>query len=198
MAAHSIFHSSIYLFPSFMLSEDPRAPPGGVFSLCLAPKLRIRQDLRVHLSPHGGWSFVYLMSSLTAMSEVLAGLELLRSKAIKMLGLLPLNIKSSVFKALSQLCVESNYLKNAEEQRDFFPLLILLHLSFASVRREQYTAAHKSEAACCAPHESCKCRVMPHILVKPTRKQTMLLSEHSHNQGRREKAGRFFQVRKCK
>lgn len=80
----------------------------------------------------------------------------------------------------------------------FFPLLIPLHLSFASVRREQYTAAHKSEAACCTPHESCKCCVMPHILVKPTRKRTMLLSEHSHNQGGREKAGRFFQVRKCK
>lgn len=111
----------IYLFPFFILSEDHRAPPGGVFPLCLAPKLRIRQDLCAHLSPHGGWSFVHLMSGLTVVSEVLAGLELLRSKAVKMLGLLPLNIKSSVFKALLQLCVESNYLKNVEEQRDFFP-----------------------------------------------------------------------------
>lgn len=74
------------------------------------------------MCPRRGWSFMRLMLSLAAVSEVLAGLELLRSKTVKMLGLLPLNTKSSVFKALSQFCVRKVIiLKNVEEQRDFFP-----------------------------------------------------------------------------
>lgn len=145
---------------------------------------------------------MHLVFSLAELLEVLAGLELLRSKVFKMLGLVPLGTKKLSFQGsvtiLWKNCVESNYLKNAEKQRDFFPLLIPLHLSFASVKREQYSFTFMSSSMCCIPYESCKCCVMSHILVQCTRKQTMLLSEHSSNRGGREKAERFFQVRKYK
>lgn len=142
---------------------------------------------------------MHLVLSLADVLEVLAGLELLRSKVFKMLGLVPLGTKKLSFQAsVTILCVESNYLKNVEKQRDFFPLLIPLHLSFASVKREQYSFTFMSSSMCCIPYESCKCCVMSHILVQCTRKQTMLLSEHSSNRGGREKAERFFQVRKYK
>lgn len=141
---------------------------------------------------------MHLVFSLADGSEVLAGLELPRSKVVKMLGLVPLGTKKLSFKGpVTILCVESNNLKNVEEQRDFFSLLIPLHLSFASVKREQYSFTFMSSSVCCIPHESCKCCAMSHILVKCTRKQIMLLSEHSSNRGGREKAERFFQARKC-
>lgn len=64
---------------------------------------------------------MHLVFSLADGSEVLAGLELPRSKVVKMLGLVPLGTKKLSFKGpVTILCVESNNLKNVEEQRDFF------------------------------------------------------------------------------
>lgn len=181
-------------------------PFGDAFPVCPAPKLRTCQDLPRAPKHRGGWSLVLLVFSLTSrlprqlhrsvggFSKTLAaevtGREDAEPSATR-------HQKAQFSRPCHNfICVESNYLKNVKQQRDFFFLLLIpLHLSFASVKREQCTAAHKSEDVCCIPHESCKCRVMSHILVKRTRKQTVLLSELSLDRGRREKAESFFGVR---
>lgn len=172
------------------------------------PNWECGRTSRMHLSPvEAGPSCCWhsalplcCQGNFSHVWEVSARLRLLRSKAIKMLSLLPLGTKRLSFQGHHNfICVESNYPKNMKEQRDcFFSLLIPLHLSFASVKWEQYTAAHKREGVCCIPHESCKCCVMSHILVKCMRKQAILLSELSLIRGGKEKAERFFWVRMSK
>lgn len=133
--------------------------------------------------------------SFTDVWEVSARFGLLRSKAIKMLNLLPLVTKGLRFQGPVTISYvhKVTILKMWRNRRwGFFPLLIPLYLSFASIKWEQYTVAHKSENVWCVPHESCKRCVMSHILGKRTRKQAMLLSELSFTRGGREKVEWYF------
>lgn len=169
---------------SFMLSEGHGGPSGDAFPVS---KQRMCQHLLCAPKPHRGWSLMTLvLSLLQGQPHWCMGTHSSATRHKKAQFLRPCH---------NFMCVESNYPKNARNKGNFFSLLIPLHLSFASVKWQRYTAAHKSEDACCIPHESCKCCVMSHILVRHTRKQAVLLSELSLERGGREKAERFFQVR---
>lgn len=74
----------------------------------------------------------------------------LRSKAVEMLSLLLLGTKRLSFQGPVTISYmwKIIILKMWRNKGIFFSLLIPLHLSFASVKREQYTAAHKSEDVC--------------------------------------------------
>lgn len=166
-------------------------PSGDVFP---AFKQRMCQDLLCAPKPHGGWSLMTLVLSLPSLLQGQlhwcmrdhSAAEPSATRHQKAPSLRPCH---------NFMCAESNYPKNVRNKGKFFSFLIPLHLSFASVKWQQYTAAHKSEDVCCIPHESCKGCVMSHILVKHTRKQAVLLSELSLERGGRQKAERFFQVR---